>query len=322
MRVAVVTRFGGPEVLATEDRLDPEPGPGELVIGVAAADVLWVETMIRRGLGGDYFDLTPPCVPGNGVAGRVRAVGDGVDPAWVGREVVAHTGERGGYAEQVAVPLRAVHPVPAGLGLPGAAALLADGPTALRLAENTRISRGDRVLVVGASGGLGIVSVQLGIARGAHVVALARDERKLDRVRALGPAAVIDSGTPDWVERARAALGGTADVVLDNVGGAMGEAAFALAGSGGRFSAHGTPSGRFAAIDAAKAERRGITTYGIQDVQLTDADMSRLTAQALAEAAAGRISPVIGQTFPLDRAADAHAAIEARSVFGTTLLLV
>lgn len=322
MRVAVVTRFGAPEVLATEDRLDPEPGPGELVIGVAAADVLWVETMIRRGLGGDYFDLTPPYVPGNGVAGRVRAVGDGVDPAWVGREVVAHTGERGGYAEQVAVPLRAVHPVPAGLGLPGAAALLADGPTALRLAENTRIRRGDRVLVVGASGGLGIVSVQLGIARGAHVVALARDERKLDRVRALGPAAVIDSGTPDWVERARAALGGTADVVLDNVGGAMGEAAFALAGSGGRFSAHGTPSGRFAAIDAAKAERRGITTYGIQDVQLTDADMSRLTAQALAEAAAGRISPVIGQTFPLDRAADAHAAIEARSVFGTTLLLV
>jgi NADPH2:quinone reductase len=322
MQVAVVTRFGGPEVLVPSEAPNPAAGPGEVVIDVAAADVLWVETMIRRGNGGKYFDVTPPYVPGGAVAGRVRTVGDGVDPDWLGREVVAHTGQCGGYAEQVIVPADGLSAVPAGLGLREAAALLHDGPTALALFEGTRIGRGDAVLVVGASGGLGIVSVQLAHARGARVVAVARDERKLERIRALGADAVIDSETPDWVEQARAALGGEgADVILDNVGGRVGEAAFAAVAPGGRFSAHGMPSGQFAAIDPAEAKRRSVTMRGIADVQLTDADLKRLTEQALAEAAAGRIKPVIGQTFPLAQAADAHTAIERRAVFGKTLLL-
>lgn len=213
--------------------------------------------------------MTPPYVPGGAVAGRVRAVGHGVDPGWVGRKVVARTGHRGGYAEQALVP--------------------ADGPTALALFEGARIGSGDRVLVVGASGGLGIVSVQLGRARGARVVAVARDERKLERVRELGADAVIDSEAPDWVEQARSALGGEgADVILNNIGGQLGEAAFAVIASGGRFSAHGTPSGEFAAIDPAEAERRAVTVRGIGDLQLTNGDIQRFTEQALAEAAAGR----------------------------------
>ncbi len=103
MQAAVVSRFGPPEVLGTSEVPDPVAGSREVVIDVAAADVLWVETMIRQGGGGEYFDVTPPYIPGNGVAGRVRAVGTGVDPHWVGLEVVAHTGERGGYADQVVV---------------------------------------------------------------------------------------------------------------------------------------------------------------------------------------------------------------------------
>jgi NADPH2:quinone reductase len=132
---------------------------------------------------------------------------------------------------------------------------------------------------------------------------------------------VIDSDTPDRVAQARAALGGGVDVVLDNVGGAVGEAAFALVGRGGRFSAHGTPSGRFADVDPREAARRGIRLFGIGDVQLPDDVRRRYTAAALAEAAAGTVVPVIGQTFPLEGAAEAHRAIEARTVFGTTLLL-
>jgi NADPH:quinone reductase len=302
MQVAVVTRFGGPEVLVPSEAPDPAAGPGEVVIDVAAADVLWVETMIRQGGGGEYFDVTTPYVPGGAVAGRVRTVGDGVDPDWLGREVVAHTGQRGGYAEQVIVPAEGLSTVPAGLGLREAAALLHDGPTALALFEGTQIGRGDAVLVVGASGGLGIVSVQLARARGARVVAVARGARKLARIRELGVNAVIDSEAPDWVEQARVALGGEgADVILDNVGGRVGEAAFA-------------------AIDPAEAAHRGVTVRGVADVQLTGADLKRLTEQALAEAAAGRIKPVIGQTFPLAQAADAHTAIERRAVFGKTLL--
>ena len=110
--------------------------------------------------------------------------------------------------------------MPDGLGLREAVALLHDGPTALALVEGTRIGPGDAVLVVGASGGLGIVSVQLARVHGARVVAVARDEHKLARIRELGADTVIDSETPDWVEQARAALGGEgADVILDNIGG-------------------------------------------------------------------------------------------------------
>jgi NADPH2:quinone reductase len=322
MQAAVVTEFGAPEVLVTSEVSDPVAGAGEVVIDVVAADVLWVETRIRQDGGGDSWDMTPPYVPGNGVAGRVRAVGHGVDPAWVGRAVVAHTGQYGGYAERAVVPADGLSVVPDGLGLREAAALLHDGPTALALFEGLRIGAGDRVLVVGASGGLGIVSVQLAHARAARVVAVARDERKLALVRGQGADAVIDSEVGGWVEQVRAALGGEgADVILDNLGGDVGEAAFTLIAPGGRFSAHGTPSGRFAAIDPAEAERRDVALSGIREVQLATADLNRLTEAAMAEAAAGRITPVIGQSFPLSRAADAHAAIEGREVFGKTLLL-
>ena len=322
MKAAVVTRFGPPEVLVTSEMPDPVAGPGEVVVDVAAADVLWVETMIRRGLAGEYFDVTPPYVPGNGVAGRVRAVGEGVDAEWVGREVVAHTAERDGYAEQAAVAADGLSPVPAGLDLQTAAALLHDGPTALRLFDVTGIRPADAVLVVGASGGLGIVSVRLARARGARVVAVARDERKLARIRELGADAVVDSESADWAEQVRAAFGDEgATVVLDNIGGQVGQAAFEVVAPGGRFSAHGTPSGRFTAIDPERAQRRGITLSGIREVQLGAADLKRLTEQALAEAVAGHIEPMIGQVFPLAQAAQAHAAIEARTVFGKTLLV-
>jgi NADPH2:quinone reductase len=202
-----------------------------------------------------------------------------------------------------------------------AAAVLHDGPTALALFDLTGIGAGDTVLVVGASGGLGIVSVQLARARAKRVVATARGAAKLEQVRRLGADAVVDSAAPDWPARARGALGGAADVVLDNIGGAVGEAAFPLLAPGGRFSAHGTPSGRFAQIDPQEAQRRDVRLFGIGHVQLPDEQRRRYTATALAEAVAGTIAPVVGQTFPLDDAAAAHAAIEARTVFGTTLLI-
>jgi NADPH2:quinone reductase len=325
MRVAEVTRFGPPEVLVTSHRPDPAPGPRDVVIAVAAADTLWVETLIRSGAGQDVWPMRPPYVPGGAVAGHVTGVGTEVDPGMSGRAVAAHVRRHGqaegGYAEMAVVPAEATVDVPDGLPLTVAAALLHDGPTAFALFDLTGIGANDTVLVVGASGGLGIVSVQLARSRAKRVVATARGAAKLERVRRLGPDAVVDSDAPDWVARAVDALGGAADVVLDNIGGAVGEAAFALAAAGGRFSAHGTPSGRFARIDGPEAERRGVRVFGIGDVQLPDDTRRRYTAAALAEAAAGTIAPVIGQTFPLTAAAAAHAAIEARTVFGTTLLL-
>jgi NADPH2:quinone reductase len=323
MRAAVVTDFGEPDVIEVREVPDTEPGPGQAVIRVAFADVLWVEAMIRRGLGRDHFDHEPPYIPGNGVAGEVSAVGDGVGKQWLARQAVAHTGERGGYAERAVVSAEALVAVPTGVDLREAAALLHDGVTALRLQEVTGYQAGSRVLVVGASGGLGIASIQLARARGAHVVATARDERKLARIREVGPDGLIDSESRNWVASARAALGGEgADVVLDNVGGAVGGAALEAIAPGGRFSAHGTPSGSFAEIDRDTAEARNVTITDIRAVQVSDADLTRLTRAALDELAAGHLRPVIGQTFSLTRAADAHAAIETRAVFGKTLLTV
>ncbi|MGI8880568.1 MAG: zinc-binding dehydrogenase [Jatrophihabitans sp.] len=323
MRVVEVSEFGPSGVLVTRDAPDPVAGPGEVVVDVAAADVLWVHTMIRSGNAGSYFDVAPPYVPGDAVAGRVRTVGAGVDESWVGRSVVARTSGGGGYAERAVVSADGLLVIPDGVSFTNAASLLADGNTAMALLDLTGVKAGDAVLVVGSSGGLGILLIQLATSRGARVVAVARDEAKLARIRLLGAAAVIDSEQPDWVAQARAALGGAgAEVILDNVGGAIGEAAFELIAPGGHVSAHGTPSGRFAEIDAAEVQRRGVTLTGIRDVQLTPADRTRFTAEALAETAAGRLVPIIGQTFPLERAAEAHAAIEARTVFGKTLLVI
>ena len=237
---------------------------------------------------------------------------------------MAHTGRsRDGYAERVVVGADGLVPIPDGVSYQQAAALVHDGVTGGALVDEQRVGAGDRVLVVGASGGLGIVLVQLARARGARVVALARDERKLARVRALGADAVIDSDAPDWTARARAALGGDgADVVFDNVGGDLGEAA-----SGSSPPAAGSPPTAPRAAGSRRSPRktaaaRDVTVRGIRDVQLAPAERRRLTEQAMAAAAAGGLRPVIGQTFPLAQADRAHAAIEDRSVFGSTLLIV
>jgi NADPH2:quinone reductase len=321
MRAAMVTRFGGPEVFRVVETADPAPQPDQVVIDVEAADTLSLDTMVRSGAGQDYWPVRPPYVPGGGVAGRVSQVGADADPGLLGRRVVARTGVEGGYADRAVVAARAVSEVPDGLDLATAAALVHDGVTALALFDVTNVGPRDALLVVGASGGLGVLSVQLGRARAARVVAIAR-AAKLARVRQLNPDEVIDSEQPDWVEQARAAVGGRgADVVLDNVGGELGEASFSLVTSNGRFSAHGTPSGRFAQLDG-QAAKRGVSVTGIEAVQLSDADVRYYTEQALMGAAAGTITPVIGQTFPLEQAAAAHAAIEARDVFGKTLILI
>ncbi|MFB6780281.1 zinc-binding dehydrogenase [Streptomyces sp. NPDC056352] len=323
MRVALVRELGGPEVLVPAERPDPVAGPDEVVIDVSDVDTLFVETQIRSGAFRDYFPVVPPYVPGGGVAGTVRTVGEGVDARWAGRRVVASLGFAGGYAEQAVTPADHLVPVPDGLGLREAAALIHDGVTAAALLEANAPEPGERVLVLGASGGMGTLLVQLVHAAGAHVVAVARGKRKTALVRELGADDVVDGADAEWAEHARAALekaGGPADVVLDGVGGTMGAAAFALVADGGRFSAHGAPTGAFARIDAEEAARRSVSLRSIADVQLTDTEHVRLAGHALAEAAAGRLRPVIGQVYPLEQAAQAHAAIEGRGLLGKVLL--
>jgi NADPH:quinone reductase len=323
MQAIYVSQFGGPEVLVPREIPDPVPGPGQAVIRTAASDVLFLDTMLRSGAAQEFFPLRPPYVPGNGVSGRVHAVGDGTDRSWLGRPVIAHTGKHGGtggYAELAMADAEALIPVPDGIAVPDAVALLHDGATAVALLETVPVKPGDWVLVTAAAGGMGVLLIQLARAAGGRVIGAARGARKLAAARAAGAEAVADYSEPGWVGQVRELTGGRgADVVFDGGGGALGRAAFAAVADGGRFSAHGTSDGGFAQVDAAEAGRRGITVSGIPQYEPTS--FRRHGAAALADTAAGRIQPVIGQRFPLAGAAGAHSALAARTTIGKTLLL-
>lgn len=155
------------------------------------------------------------------------------------------------------------------------------------------------------------------------MVGAARGEPKLAAIRAQNAVAAIDYSEPDWTRRVLAALGGDRPaVVLDGVGGDIGRAAFAITAEGGVFSAHGAASGDFTPLDKAAARERGITLRGISDVQFSPEEGNRRLRDALAQAAAGHLAPVIGRTYALKDAAEAHRRIEARQVVGKSLLLV
>jgi NADPH2:quinone reductase len=321
VRAVEAVAYGGPEVLEVRRQLPaPVAVAGEVVIDVAVAPVLFLDTQIWAGLGRDWFPTRPPYVPGRGVAGTVGSVGTGIEPAWAGRRVVADT-PAGGYLEQAVVPAGRLIPVPDGVDLADAAALLHDGRTALALVEATAPRAGEWVLVTGEAGGLGILLVQLAHQAGARVIGAARGEKKLALVTESGADAVVDYSQPDWAGQAARITGGAGpSLVLDGVGGDIGRAAFDVTAHGGRFSAHGTPGGGFAPVNRGGAAERGIEVLGIDRVQLEPAEVTRLTSLALSEAASGRMRPVVGQAFSLERAADAHQAIESRAVLGKTLL--
>jgi NADPH2:quinone reductase len=323
VRTIEVTRFGGPEVLQLRERPDPVAGPGQVVVDVAAIPLLWLDTALRSGKGRDWFPVTPPFVPGSGVAGTVSAIGAGVAADWAGRHVLTDTREAGSYAERVAVPADGLVLVPDTLTTLTAAALLTDGRTALGVLDGVSVQAGTPVLITGAAGGMGLLLVQLTTARGARVVGTARGEPKLAAIRAQGANAAIDYTESDWADRVLAALDGDRPgVVLDGVGGEIGRAAFAITAPRGEFSAHGAASGDFTALDENAARELAITIRGISDVQFSPQEGKRRLHDVLAHAAAGRVAPVIGATYPLQDAAEAHRRIEARDVIGKSLLLV
>jgi NADPH:quinone reductase len=317
VRAVLISEFGPPEVLVAGDVPDPVAVAGQALIDVEIANITFVETQLRAGKA-PHPSMAPrlPVIPGNGVGGVVAEVGDGVDATLVGTRVITSTGGSGGYAERVAVDAAGVIPVPEGVGLPEAVALLADGRTAMSLMLTAEVRPNERVLVEAAAGGVGSLLVQLSAGAGARVVAAAGGERKLRVARELGADEAVDYTQPAWTERVRDGV----DVVFDGVGGAVGRAAFELVRPGGRFSSFGLASGAFTDIPEADAARREVTV--IRGMRLDPERLRELSRAALAEAEAGRLRPLIGQTFPLERAAAAHAAIEARATVGKTLLLV
>jgi NADPH2:quinone reductase len=204
--------------------------------------------------------------------------------------------------------------VPPGLPLDLATAVLADGRTATLLVRTAEPKPGSRVLVTAAAGGVGSLLVQLLTAAGAEVVAAAGGARKLAVARELGAAEVVDYREPGWASGVA-----PVDVVLDGVGGEVSRAAFGLLPRGGRLLSYGLASGSWTPVTGDEAATRGVT---VLRTAATPEQLRACTRSALAEAAAGRLRPLIGQRFPLDAAAEAHAAIESRATVGKTLLEV
>jgi NADPH:quinone reductase len=332
MRAVVLSRLGGPDELVLAEVPDPVPGPGQVVIAVDMASITFVETQVRSGHP-PHPSMTPdlPVILGNGVGGTVASTGDSLTGdsltgdsltgdsipggSLPGGRFISTTGGSGGYAERVAVNRADLIAIPDGTSTADAVALLADGRTAMALMSGAAVKPGDVVLVEAAAGGVGSLLVQLAVGAGATVVAAAGATAKLELAAGLGAQYVVDYSEPDWADRVREM---PADVVFDGVGGAVGEAAFTLLRDGGRMCTYGMASGQFAQISDAAATARGVSL--IRGAPVTPERMRELTSAALTAAAAGRMRPVIGQTFPLARAAAAHAAIEARKTTGKTLL--
>ncbi|MGK5445072.1 zinc-binding dehydrogenase [Micromonospora sp. URMC 105] len=320
MRAIQVAVFGGPEVLSPAELPDPVPEPGQVVVGMAAADVILLDTLLRSGWGQDFFPRTLPYVPGGGGAGTVVETGEGVDPAWIGRRVVVRSST--GYAERVAADVDDAVPVPDGLAIEVAAALVHDGVTALRLDRLGTPEKGEWVLVAAAAGGAGSLLVQLAVDAGARVVAAASSDAKLALARELGAEAAVDYTRPDWIRRVQEVTGGGVALVYDGAGGRLGTAALDAVADGGRFVTYGTADG-FAAPDPESAARRRVRVLApLLDGPPNEETVRELLSLALERAAEGRLRPAIGATYPLDQATDAHRALAARTTVGKSLLLL
>jgi NADPH:quinone reductase len=326
MRAIRLHEFGPPENLLYEEVEDPQPGPGQVRIAVAAAGVHLIDTVIRAGRSGGPFPLPElPTIPGREVAGVVDALGPGVEDGWLRRRVVAHLGQTsGGYAELAVRETDALHGLPDGLAFDAAVAMIGTGRTTMAILEVARLTGEDVVLVTAAAGGIGSLLVQAACQAGATVVGVAGGSAKVERVRELGATVAVDYGQPDWSDAVSTALGDReVTVALDGVGGDLGRAALELIGIGGRLILFGFASGEPTRLTVGDLYSRGLTASAAIGARITrrPGGMRELEEQALAAAANGRLLPLIGQSFPLGQTAAAHSAVETRATVGKTVLV-
>lgn len=327
--------FGPAENLVLEKTGDPLPGPGEVRIAVAAAGVHLLDTALRQGLTSAVHSAPElPTIPGREVAGTVEALGEGTDPAWLGKRVVAHLGMvPGGYAELAVVAAGKLHEVPANLDEAQAVAMIGTGRTTMGILQFADPTADDVAVVTSAAGGIGQLIVQYAGHAGATVVGLAGGPEKVARVRELGAHIAVDYTDPAWPDQVRAALGGRpATVLFDGVGGEPGRAGVDLLGPGGRHLVFGWSSGGLLTGGGGPLEfgeeelaARGITSQVVLGPPMLERaggpdPIRTLEERSMAEAASGRLVPAVHR-FPLAEAAAAHRALETRATMGKVVLV-
>ncbi|MEW2221343.1 zinc-binding dehydrogenase [Streptomyces sp. NPDC006990] len=328
MHAVVLHSFGPAENLRHETLPDPEPGPGQVRIAVRAAGVHAVETVMRAGVTEGLVPPLPelPAVFGGEVSGRVDAVGPGVGPEWLGRDVVTAKGSPGGYAELAVADLAEVLERPAGLDHEAAVAAIVTGGTTVAVLAQAGLDEGDVVLVNSAAGGMGRLLVQHARTLGAVVIGAAGGPEKTAAVRELGADLAVDYTLPDWrgtVADWLAGPGGGRSVtaVLDGVGGAQARTAFGLLGTGGRFVTYGAISGAEFTPDPDELAARGVTRIDALRSMLAHPErLADHRAEALRRTAAGDFTHTT-HPFPLAEAARAHKALEQRETTGKVVLI-
>lgn len=301
---------------------DPTPGPGEVLIRVAAAGVNRPDLMQRAGL------YPPPpgasAVLGLEVAGTVAALGEGAGRWRVGDRACALLGG-GGYAELAVADARHVLPIPGGMSFDAAAALPETVITVwANVFEAGGLRPAETLLVHGATSGIGTAAIQMARAHGARVIASSRGAAKAEAARALGADVSLDATAGDLAAAVRAA--GGADVILDMVGAAYAEANQAALNPGGRWVVIATQSGALAQVDLMKLMlKRQVLTGSTLRSRPAD-EKARLIAEVERHVwpwiADGRVAPRVEATFPLDRARDAHLRLEAGAHVGKIVLTV
>lgn len=318
MKAVVIRTFGDPDGMEVVDVPVPVPAPGQVQIATEAVGVGGVDAVIRRGTLAAY-GFREGHLLGSEVAGRVAAVGEGVDPSWIGQRVWAFTGLSGGYAEQAVAAVKDVLALPDDLTGADAVTLGGSGVVAHFALERARFTPGETVLVRGAAGSIGITAVQLAAGRGASAVAVTTSSvDRGARLRDLGATHVLDrtgEGGPD------APVG--FDVVIDVVGGPQLPLFLDKLNTNGRFVAVGVVGGQPPAdfgMRLMDAFRKSLSFATFSSDTVPGPDRQSVRSSQFADAARGDLRTVVHEVLPLDQAALAHRRMDAGEVFGRVVL--
>ena len=310
MRAVLVSEFGGPEQLRLGRAPDPVPGPGQVRVAVHAAGVNPVDAGNRAD--GGWAGLKVPCILGYDIAGVIDSAGPGVTGVARGDRVMAMThfpDGAGGYAELAVIDAALAAPISAATSFADAAATPLAAGTACLVLARLALPAGSRLLVLGASGGVGLFLLQLAAAAGIRAIGVGRQVMHA-QMTGCGAAACIDYTREDVASRARALAGGPVDAIADLVGGSLAQAAFSALRPGGQIAAIATPE-----LDLDLLLDTNITFHGvlIQD----DGDRTRALAALLGK---GALRPVISHVLPLAAVAEAHRILEDGHAGGKIVL--
>jgi NADPH2:quinone reductase len=321
MRAVVCETWGGPELLRIKELPSPVPKAGQVLIKVHAAGVNFPDTLIIR----DLYQLKPdlPFTPGSEVGGEIISVGPGVEGFRPGDRVIGLC-VLGGYAEEVVAEAKLTLPIPDYLSYEVAAGLMMAYATSwLGVRDRGAVKPGETLLVLGASGGVGLAAVEIGKAVGARVVAAASSDEKLAICTAHGADAVINYST----EELRAAIKRTCpaglDVILDPVGGAYTEAAFRSIAWRGRLLIVGFTAGSVPSIAMNLPLLKNASIIGVMYggfPQREPEAHAACAAELFGWIAEGKISPLISKSYSLDEASDALRVMASRTVQGKIVL--